>query len=106
MTKDSLISKQTMKVLLCIMASFTLCIGPVRKTSSYVTSLSDTCENTFVAEIKTDKPDKGESTSPTKGDKKTGDDTKLELYMAGIVASLLGIAVLTRWKLKIKYKLN
>lgn len=90
------------------MTAFILFITPVKHTASYVTSLSNTCENTFVGETKTnqpEKPDKDETTSP-KGDKKTGDDTTMEWYLLGMVSSLLAIAILTKWKLKIKYKLN
>jgi len=75
------------------------CIVPIKNTTSYITSLSKTCENTFTKESKA-KPDVSEKVETPS---KTDDDTKMESYVTVMIISLaIYIIVLKKIKRRIE----
>lgn len=91
------ILKYILKLMICLAIVF--CIMPVKDTSSYVTSLSQTCENTFTGEVETDisTPQKPNTESKQTN---TGDNTTQELYIAGMISALVVIFVIWRYRHK------
>lgn len=97
MIKNKTILKQFITLIICIVIAF--CTLPVKGTLSYVTSLSTTCENTFIAQETTqiETPDKTETIS---NQTKTSDITQIEFYIFIILITIIIIFIIIKFKHK------
>lgn len=90
--------KQFSLLTLCGCLTATLFSQLGKSTVSYITSLSVTCVNTFTGEGQTepDQPTLPPTDADSLDDPPTGDDSYLEWYVIGMLASLAGLMV--TWK--------
>ena len=95
--------KQFFMLVLCVSPAAGLCSQPLKSTVSYISSLSETCVNTFTGERAEPVPSEPGQDEPGKPENPgnaesppTGDYIQSEWYVFGMLVGLAGIAATVR----------